>query len=158
MAASTRPSVANEPEERVLVITRVFDAPRSLVWQAWAEPERMARWAGPRGFTMTSCEMDTCPGGTFRFRMRSPEGAEHRVQGVYREIVEQERLVYTWTWVDAEGRPGHETLVTVTFADHGGKTLLTLRQALFESVTARDEHQGGWSSTLDCLAEYLATA
>jgi uncharacterized protein YndB with AHSA1/START domain len=158
MAASTRPSVANEPEERVLVITRVFDAPRSLVWQAWADPERMARWAGPRGFTMTSCEMDINPGGAFRFRMRSPDGTDHRVQGVHREIVEQERLVYTWTWVDAEGRPGHETLVTVTFADHGGKTLLTLRQELFESVTARNEHQGGWSSTLDCLAEYLATA
>jgi uncharacterized protein YndB with AHSA1/START domain len=156
MAASTRPSVANEPEERVLVITRVFDAPRSLVWQAWADPERMARWAGPRGFTMTSCEMDTSPGGTFRFRMLSPQGTDHRVQGVYREIVEQERLVYTWAWVDADGRPGHETLVTVTFADHGAKTLLTLRQALFESVTARDEHRGGWSSALDCLAEYLA--
>jgi uncharacterized protein YndB with AHSA1/START domain len=158
MAASTRPGIANEPQERVLVITRVFDAPCSLVWQAWADPERMARWAGPRGFTMTSCEMDTHPGGTFRFRMRSPQGTDHRVQGVYREIVEGQRLVYTWAWVDADGRPGHETLVTVTFADHGGKTLLTLRQALFESVTARDEHQGGWSTALDCLAEYLATA
>ena len=90
--------------------------------------------------------------------MRSPDGSDHRVRGVYHEIVEGERLVYTWAWVDADGRPGHETLITVTFADYGEKTRLTLHQALFESVTARDQHRGGWDSALDCLAEYLATA
>jgi uncharacterized protein YndB with AHSA1/START domain len=90
--------------------------------------------------------------------MRSPEGTEHRVRGVYHEIVEGERLVYTWVWVDANGKPGHETLITVTFADYGAKTELTLHQAIFESVTARDAHRGGWDSALDCLAEYLATA
>ena len=86
---------ATESAERELVITRIFDAPRSLVWRAWAEPERMACWAGPKGFTMTSCEMDSRPGGAFRMSMRSPEGTEHRVRGVYRDIEEGERLVYT---------------------------------------------------------------
>jgi uncharacterized protein YndB with AHSA1/START domain len=141
-----------------LLITRTFDAPRSLVFKAWAEPERMACWAGPKGFTMTSCEMDPRPGGVFRLSMRSPEGTDHRVRGVYHEIVEDERLVYTWAWVDTQGKPGHETLITVTFADHGEKTKLTLHQAIFESATARDAHRGGWDSALDCLAEYLATA
>jgi uncharacterized protein YndB with AHSA1/START domain len=153
-----RSNAAAESAERELVITRIFDVPRSLVWKAWAEPERMANWAGPKGFTMTSCEMDSRPGGTFRMRMRSPEGTTHRARGVYREIEEGERLVYTWAWVDEDSNPGHETLITVTFADEGDKTRLTLHQAFFESVTARDAHQGGWTSALDCLAEYLAQA
>jgi uncharacterized protein YndB with AHSA1/START domain len=80
------------------------------------------------------------------------------VRGVYREIEEGKRLVYTWAWVDEEGKAGTETLITLTFADDGDKTRLTLHQAFFESVTARDAHRGGWTSALDCLAEYLATA
>jgi uncharacterized protein YndB with AHSA1/START domain len=150
-------NAATESADRVLVITRIFDAPREFVFKAWTEPEHLMRWWGPRGFTMTSCEIDLRPGGACHFHMRSPEGAEHRTRGVFREIIEPERLVMTRAWVDAEGKPGHETLLTLTFADHGGKTKLTLHQAIFESVTARDLHQRGWSSSLDCLAEYLAT-
>jgi hypothetical protein len=80
-----RSNAATESAERELVITRIFDVPRSLVWKAWAEPERMARWAGPKGFTMTSCEMDSRPGGTFRMRMRSPEGTTHRARCLSRD-------------------------------------------------------------------------
>ena len=154
MAART--SAATKTAERELVITRVFDAPRRLVFKAWTEPERLVRWWGPRGFTTPSCKMDVRPGGAFRFCMRSSEGTNHWLQGVYREIVEPERLVCTWAWEDAEGRPAHETLLTVTFAEQGAKTKLTLHQAVFESVAARDAHQGGWTSGLDRLAEYLA--
>ncbi len=152
-----RSSTAARSTALELVITRVFDAPRSLVWKAWAEPERMACWAGPRGFTVTSCELGTRPGEAFRMTMRSPEGTEHRVRGVYHEIVEGERLVYTWAWVDANGKAGHETLITVSFADEGDQTRLTLHQAIFDSMTARDDHRGGWDSSFDCLADYLAT-
>jgi len=151
-------SAAEKSSDLELIITRVFDAPRSLVWKAWAEPERMAHWAGPRGFTLTSCEIGTRPGDAFRMSMRSPEGTELRVRGVYHEIVEGERLVYTWAWVDERGVAGHETLITVTFADVGEKTRLTLHQSVFESVEARDGHNFGWNSSLDCLAEYLAAA
>ena len=156
MAASA--SAAARPAERELVITRVFDAPRPLVFKAWTQPEHLVRWWGPQGFTTPSCTMDVRPGGAFRLCMRSPEGTDHWLRGVYREIVEPERLVCTWAWEDAEGKPGHETLLTVSFADHGGKTKLTLHQAVFESVTARDSHQGGWTECLDRLAGYLATA
>ncbi len=152
-----RSSTAARSTALELVITRVFDAPRSLVWKAWAEPERMACWAGPRGFTVTSCELGTRPGEAFRMTMRSPEGTEHRVRGVYHEIVEGERLVYTWAWVDANGKAGHETLITVSFADEGDQTRLTLHQAIVYSMTARDDHRGGWDSSFDCLADYLAT-
>jgi uncharacterized protein YndB with AHSA1/START domain len=147
--------VANETDSRELIIARVFDAPREVVWRAWTEPDRMARWAGPRGFTLTVCEMDD---KGFRFTMRSPDGDEHRARGAYREMVERERLVYTWAWVDAEGRPGHETFITVTFADYGERTKLTLHQTRFESVAARDGHREGWESAFDCLADYLAAA
>ena len=107
---------------------------------------------------MTFCNMDLRPGGSFRFHMRSQEGSEHRAQGVFREIAEPERLVLTRAWVDAEGKPGHKTLLTVTFADQDGKTKLLLHPIVFESVSARDLHHGGWSTALDCLGEYLASA
>jgi uncharacterized protein YndB with AHSA1/START domain len=142
--------------ERELFITRVFDAPRELVFKAWTEPDRAVRWWGPQGFTTAHCEMDTRPGGVYRVCMRSPEGTEHWQRGVCREVREPERLVFTFAWEDAEGRPGHETVVTLTLEEYGTKTKLTLHQAVFETVTARDLHQGGWASALECLAEYLA--
>ncbi len=156
MAAGTD-AVAGAPE-RVLVLTRLFDAPRALVFRAWTRPEHLVRWWGPKGFTTPSCEMDVRPGGAFRILMRSPEGTDHRLRGVYREIVEPERLVFTWAWEDEDGNPGHETVVTVTLAEQGARTELTLHQAVFESVTARDSHRGGWTECLERLAEYLASA
>jgi uncharacterized protein YndB with AHSA1/START domain len=150
-----RTGIDVESAQRELVITRIFDAPRPLVFQAWTEPDRVARWWGPQGFTTLYCDMDVRPGGAFRVCMRSPEGAEHWKQGVYREVVEPERLVFTFAWEDAEGRPGHETVVTVTFAELAGKTKLTLHQGVFETVAASDEHQRGWTSTLQRFAEYL---
>jgi uncharacterized protein YndB with AHSA1/START domain len=143
--------------DRELVITRVFDAPRSLVFKAWTEPEHLVHWLGPQGFTGAIVKMDVRPGGAYRFHMRGPEGADLWRQGVYHEIVKPERLVFTYAWEDAEGKLGHETLVTVTFEEREGKTKLTLHQAVFESVTARDAHRGGWTSSLDRLAEHLAT-
>ena len=151
-----RTSIDADERERELVITRIFDAPRDVVFQAWTEPGRVARWWGPQGFVTTYCDMDIRPGGGFRVCMRSPEGAEHWKQGVYREVVEPERLVFTFAWEDAEGKPGHQTLVTVSFAEEGAKTKLTLHQAVFETVARRDEHQRGWTSTLERFAEYLA--
>ena len=146
-------------EERVLVIERTFDAPRAVVFKAWTDPERMVRWFGPRGFTSTILKADFRPGGDYRFHMRGPDGVDHWLQGVVREVVEPQRLVSTYAWADADGnatRP--ETLLTVTFEEEGERTKLTLHQAVFESVSARDLHNGGWSSSFERLAEYLATA
>ncbi len=147
-------------DDRVLVISRVFDAPRSLVYKAWTEPERIAEWLGPQGFKGDVIKMDARVGGSYHFHMRAPDGTDHWLRGVHHEIAENERLVYTYAWADAKGnatRP--ETLVTVTFEDLGGnKTRLTFRQEVFESTTARDMHNGGWNSSFERLAEYLATA
>ena len=80
------------------------------------------------------------------------------MRGVYREVVPPERLVMTFAWEDEAGQPGHETLITVTFADQAGKTRLTFEQGVFETVESRDSHLGGWSQFMDSLARYLATA
>jgi uncharacterized protein YndB with AHSA1/START domain len=138
-----------------LVITRAFDAPRSLVFEAWTDPARLVRWFGPRGFKIPSCKVDAREGGEFRIRMRSPEGTEHRVRGVFREVVKPERLAFTWAWEDEEGKPKHETVVRVDFTEQGGKTRLRMQQGVFESANARDQHESGWSSSLDDLADYL---
>jgi len=151
-------SAATHGAERELVITRIFDAPRNLVFKAWTEAEHLARWWGPEGFITVSCRIDVRPGGTWFRRMRAPDGTEHCKRGVYREIVEPKRLVFTYFSEDVDGNPGHETLVTVTFAEFGGRTKLTLRQAFFESAAARDAHQGGWTSCLKRFADYLARA
>ena len=153
-----RTSAAVQAAEAELVITRIFDAPRSLVFRAWIEPAHLARWWGPKGFTTVSCDIDVRAGGTWFRLMRAPDGSEHRKRGVYREIVEPERLVFTYASEDADGNPGHETLVTVTFADVGGQTKLTLHQGVFESVVARNAHEGGWTSCLERFADYLANA
>ncbi len=90
--------------------------------------------------------------------MRSPEGVDFWVRGVYREVVEPERLVFTWAWEKREGHPGHKTLVTVNFAEHGAKTKMTIRQAVFPSVRERNSHWGGWSESFERLARYVAKA
>ncbi len=141
--------------ERELVVTRVIDAPRRLVFEAWTDAEQVAHWWGPQGFVTTHCDMDIRVGGAYRFCMRSPAGTDHWKRGVYREIVEPERIVFTFAWEDADGNPGHELLTTVTFDDVGGKTRLTLRQAGFETVERRDDHRGGWTSCLERFGEYI---
>ena len=155
----TTASVATGTSERELILTRVFDAPRSLVFKAWTEPEHLAQWFGPQGFTSTVLRNELRPGGAYRIYMRGPAGDDHWTQGIYREIDEPRRLVMVGSWADAQGNPTRpEATLTLTFEDVGGKTKMTLHQALFESVTARDEHQGGWTSSFVRLAEYLKVA
>lgn len=126
-----------EPAERVLVIERVFDAPRELVFNCWTEPEHLARWIGPRGVSSTILTCELHQGGNFRMRMRSADGQDHWHRGIFREIVRPEKIVRTYCWTDAEGHPTRpETLLTVTFADLGGRTRVTLHQAVFESASA----------------------
>jgi uncharacterized protein YndB with AHSA1/START domain len=151
-------NTVTEPTERQLVITRVFDAPRALVFKAWTQPEHLARWWGPRGYSLPSCQIDLRPGGAYRFQMRSPGGDIHWWHGVVREIVEPERIVWTCSVNNADGTAiSAETLLTVTLAEYAGKTKLTLHQAIFESVAVRDAHSNGWNDALDRLAEHLAS-
>jgi uncharacterized protein YndB with AHSA1/START domain len=140
-----------------LVVTRLFDAPRDLVFRAWTRQEHAARWWGPQGFTAVSCRLDARPGGEFRIAMRSPEGTVHTKRGVYREVSEPERIVFSYGWEDAHGILGHEMLVTVTFEAFGGCTRLTLRHTGFERANERDSHNAGWTSCMERFAEWLAS-
>ncbi len=142
---------------RVLIVSRIIAAPRRLVFKAWTEPEHVARWWGPQGFVTTFCEMDIRVGGRYRLCMRSPEGKDYWKQGVYREIVPPERIVFTFAWEDEHGKPGHELLTTVTFTEHGSGTQLTLRQEGFENIERRNSHGEGWTSCFERFAEYVAT-
>ena len=152
-----RSDAPTKTAELELVITRLFDARRELVWKAWTERERVMRWLGPKEFTALDFEMDRRPGGAWHSRMGSPEGTEHSNRGVVREVVEPERLVFTFAWDDEDGKPGREMLITITFAEHDGGTEMTFAQAVFESAEDRDGHQEGWNESFDKLAEYLAS-
>ena len=156
MAEKNNPSLPTT--DRELRLTRVFDAPRSLVFKVWTEPERIKQWWGPRGAVTLSCEMDFRPGGLWRTRAKGPDGEEFVSHCVFQEIVEPERLVFTFAWEDGDGKPKHETLVTITFVEQDGKTVLTFQQGVFESVASRDEHEEGWRSAFELLSEYLPQA
>ena len=147
------------PSEREIVMSRVFDAPRNLVFDAWTKPELLKRWLGVRGgWSMVVCEVDLRVGGAYRFVWRGPDGAEMGMGGVYREIVPPERLVATESF--DPWYPG-EAVDTTVLVEEGGKTTATttvfyeseeIRDAVLESGMAR-----GVAESYDMLAEYLAS-
>lgn len=148
------------PTEAAVTITRIFDAPRSLVWKAWTDPKLMAQWWGPQGFTNPVCELDVRVGGAWRIVMRSSDGIEYPCGGVYREIVEPERLAFTNIATDKDGNPILDGFTTVTFTEHGGKTTLALQTRAVALVAYAAAYltgmEAGWSQSLDRLEEQLA--
>ena len=146
--------------DREMVMTRAFDAPRERVFKAWIDSKHVAQWWGPYGFTNPLCELDVRPGGTIRIHMRGPDGTVYPMTGVYQEIVDPARLVFTSAALDEKGQPLFEVLQTVTFAKDGGKTTLTW-QAIVETETAEAAPylagmEEGCKQTLDRLAAYLS--
>ncbi len=160
-------NVAKNTQERELIITRIFDAPRELVWRAWTDAEHMKRWWGPKVFTAPFIKIDLRVGGEYLFCMRSPEGKDYWSKGVYREIVPLERIVSTDSFADERGNvvpatyyglsPDFplELLVTVTFEEIKGKTKMTLKHVGIPSGEDRDNTQVGWNESFDKLAEVL---
>jgi uncharacterized protein YndB with AHSA1/START domain len=155
-------------KENEIVITRIFDAPRELVWKAWTDPEQMMRWWGPTHYTTPVCKMDFRVGGAYLYCMRSPEGQDFWATGVYREIVRPERIVYTDSFADEHGNvvPATyygmdqdtplELLVTVTFEEYErGKTRLTLRHSSLPAGEMSEGAQAGWNESFDRLSEIL---
>jgi uncharacterized protein YndB with AHSA1/START domain len=152
----TKNNPTEAPADRALVLTRVFDAPRHLVFEAWTKKEHLDKWCAPHGFTIPSSEGDLRPGGAWHCLMIAPNGEKYPVGGVYREIIPDELLVFTHTWEEDEGVPRHETVVKVRFADEGKKTKVTLEQSIFKSVESREGHKDGWTQCFERLAELLA--
>jgi uncharacterized protein YndB with AHSA1/START domain len=148
------------PTGREIVMTRVFDAPRTLVFEAFTRPELVKRWLlGPPGWSMPLCEIDLRVGGAYRYVWRHADGREMGMGGVYREIVPQERLVCTELF-DEAWYPG-ESLITTTLAEKAGRTTLTTTM-LYGSEEARDSvlksgMERGVAASYDRLAEMLAS-
>jgi uncharacterized protein YndB with AHSA1/START domain len=142
--------------DRELVITRIFDAPREIVFDAWSKAEHLVHWFGPTDFTLPSCTLDFRVGGSYRFCMRSPDGEDHWVWGEYREIDPPERIVMTWNREDVTGKIWSRTLAEFTFIELDNKTSFTLKQGLFETGPFCEEHGFGWGQALDRLGEYVA--
>lgn len=141
-----------QPSDREIVITRTFDAPRWLVFDAFTKPEHLVKWWGLRSHRLVVCEIDLRVGGKWRFVSRAPDGSEYGFSGEYREIVPPERLVSTEGY---EAMPGHDYLVTATFADEGGKTRMTMTHSGLPAGEMGDMTGYGWNESFDKLAESL---
>jgi uncharacterized protein YndB with AHSA1/START domain len=143
--------------DQEIVITRMFNAPRELVFKAGSSCEHLKRWLGPRYLTMVSCEMDFRPGGGYRYVHRAPNGTEYGFRGEYREIVAPERVVQTFEF---DGMPGHVAVETMTLEEHNGMTKMTV-VAYYQSVEDREGiiasgMEGGARESYDRLEEYLS--
>ena len=136
-----------------LILKRRLNAPPARVYQAWTDPQKMMRWYAPAGAETLAAETDARAGGRFRVLMRTADGQEHDVSGVYREVVRDEKLVFTWQW---RSKPEWESLVTVTLKRDGEGTILTLTHEQLPDDRERDEHSNGWSGALDKLAHVVA--
>jgi uncharacterized protein YndB with AHSA1/START domain len=152
-------AVANEPEsEREVTITRVYDAPARLLFEAYSKPEHIRKWFGPKGWPVTRCEMDFRVGGSFRFAMTGPSGKQNTpFGGQYREIIPNRKIVYDNGF---ETKGAGRMLVTVTFDEKDGKTTLSIH-TLFDSIAMCKSHMSrgfeqGTNSGLDQLGELVA--
>ena len=147
-------------EKRELVITRILDAPREVVFKAWIDPKQMAKWWGPKGFTNPVCDMDVRPGGALRIVMRGPDGVDHPMTGVFCQVAEPERLVFTSVARDKQGNPLLEALTTATFAQNGGKTKLTVQASAVGLAPVAPQMLGGmeagWTQSLERLANHVS--
>ena len=139
-----------------LLISRTFDAPASLLFQLWSKPEHMKRWMGPATFSCPAAEIDFRPGVAYRGMIKSAEHGDNWFGGVYREIVPDKKIVFTFAWDNEGPSAGRQTLVTITFEERNGRTLQTFHQKPFATVARRDSHVGGWTSAFDKLAAYAA--
>lgn len=138
-----------------LTLSRMFNAPRERVFEAFTKQEAIETWFGPEGFTIPNCSVDLRPGGKYRIEMHGPDGDVHVVVGQYREVSPPERLSFTWAWLRGDG-VGPETLVTLTFAAKDGGTEMTLVHSGFTNEEMRDGHNRGWTSSFEDLRRALA--
>lgn len=156
-AGSNRSASVATPSDREIVITRAFDAPRTVVFDAWTKPEHVTHWWDPTGAPLAICEIDLRPTGAFRFVHGGSDGAKHPFAGIYREVSAPARLVFT----TRSSPSGGESVGTLVFTEHGGKTTLTMTIEC-QSIADRDAMlkmgvAAGTVRTLDNLDEYLIT-
>lgn len=165
---SEKNATDNKIAVRELVITRIFDAPRKLVWKAWTDIDLFQKWWGPKDFTCPVSKMDFRVGGHYLHCMRGPDGQEYWSTGIYKEIVTMEKIVCTDSFADAQGNkvsasemgmPGddwpNELQVTVTFEDLGARTKMTLRHVGIPEGVMNEMTNAGWNQSFDKLSAAL---
>jgi uncharacterized protein YndB with AHSA1/START domain len=159
MTAVTKTASPSEFGEGGFTLTRVFDAPRALVWQAWTDPKMMAEWFSPRGFTSSVLQLNARAGGALRVVMHGPDGNDYPCVGEFREVKAPERLVFTNNAVDGDGKVLLEGLTTVTLTEQGGKTKMILKtHAVGRVPIAKQMLAGmemGWTQCIDKLGEVV---
>ena len=146
--------------EGTVAITRVFDAPRGLVWQAWTDPKMLGEWFGPRGFTSSVLELDLRVSGAVRIVMHGPDGNDYPMKGVFREVVAPERLVFSNIAIDKDGNHLLEGETAVTLSEQDGKTTMTLHTHAIGRIPIAKQMlagmEAGWTQTIDKLQELVA--
>ncbi len=141
-------------ERPFLILKRFYPVAPEKVWRAWTEPQALKRWFGPGGNDpVSSVELDLRAGGRYRIVFGGPDGAAHEVQGVYREVVPNRRLVFTWIW--PRTTPERESLVTIEFRAVARGTEVVFRHEQFADETVRDNHRHGWSGSFAKLERLL---
>jgi uncharacterized protein YndB with AHSA1/START domain len=143
-------SLATKPS---LTLKRRLNAPPQKVYAAWTDAEKILRWFGPDAGPVTEAVTDVKVGGRYAVTFSTEDGEEHHVSGVYREVVPNRKLVFTWAW---RTMPERESLVTVLIKPDGAGSILTLIHEQFFDEPARDRHREGWTGCLDKLAQFLA--
>jgi len=164
---SEEKNISISESEGEVTITRIFDAPRELVWKAWTDPEHIKHWWGPKNFTAPFCQVDFRVGGVYLFCMRSPEGRDYWSTGIFRDIVKLERIICTDCFADEKGNivpASHygmsidhpqETIWTITFEEYEGRTSFTLRFSGIPPGELRDMANQGWNESIDKFEETL---
>ncbi len=153
----------NNPEpEHVLILERILNAPRELVFQTWVDPKHLAQWWGPKNFTNPVCEVDARPGGSIRITMQAPDGTLIPTEGIFLEITAPERIVFSNSaFKDASGQPQLETRNTVTFTEENGKTKLRVQAIVTKAgpnvAVSLASMEDGWNESLDRLEQVLIT-
>jgi uncharacterized protein YndB with AHSA1/START domain len=149
MAHAAAPAVTDKPK---LTLARRFDAPAEAVWRAWTDPEALKHWFGPDAGDVLLAKTDVRVGGRFHVVFKTLDGEQHDVSGMYREVIENRKLVFTWAWIST---PERISQVTLTFVPVGAGTELTLLHEQFYDMAARDGHERGWAGSLEKLGRFL---
>ena len=147
---SVQSAIAPKPS---LTLKRRLNAPPEKVYAAWTEPKKIVKWFGPDAGPVKQASADVRVGGRYAVKFHTEDGEEHNVGGIYREVVPNQKLVFTWAW---ESTPERESLVTIDLKRAGDGTDMTLIHEQFFDEDARDRHQQGWTGALNKLEKLLA--
>jgi uncharacterized protein YndB with AHSA1/START domain len=158
---ATKNELVDNPVRQEVNITRIFDAPRELVFKMWTDPALVEKWWGPKDFINPVCKLDARVGGSMRIVMQGPDGMKYPTRGIFTEITEHERIVFTNIKEGDNGEAQLEVLNTVTFMEENGKTKMTLRATVVKSTPEAcgsvDGMNVGWNQSIDRFADLLAS-